>query len=313
MHLKPIKIGNLITPNNIFLAPLAGYTNAPFRQTCYDFGAGLTVTEMISAKGLCYNSQNTKDMLVFTEEYTGIKAVQLFGAEPEFMERAALSEDITPFDLIDINMGCPMPKIYNNGEGSALLNNIPLAEKIIKACKKSGKAVSVKFRIGVNNSSIVATQFAKMCEDAGADLICIHGRTKDKIYSGEVNFEQIAKAKQAVKIPVIANGGVFCKNDAEELLQKTGADGVAVARGAMYAPWIFEEICGGEHKDKKQAVIKQLLQTKQILGERFATVFMRKMVGFYIKGQFGASAIKERLFKCDNTDEVLQIINQINF
>ncbi|MBO5327657.1 MAG: tRNA-dihydrouridine synthase [Clostridia bacterium] len=315
MHLKQIKIGKLHTKNNVFLAPLAGYTNAVFRQTCYDAGAGLTFTEMISAKGLCYNSQNTRDMLIITPEYSGIKAVQLFGADPYFIEKAACGQDIAPFDLIDINMGCPMPKIYNNGEGSALLNDMPLASKIIKACKKSGKAVSVKFRIGVNSSSIVTTEFAKMCQDSGADMICIHGRTKSKIYSGDVNFSEIEKAKNAVQIPVIANGGVFSLKDANELMDKTGADGIAVARGAMYAPWIFGELIENPltNEQKKALVQKQITQIRHYFGERFATVFMRKMIAFYIKGQFGASALKEKLFKCNNTEEVEELLKSITF
>ena len=136
-----------------------------------------------------------------------------------------------------------MPKIYNNGDGSALMNNLPLAEKIIAAAKSGGKAVTVKFRIGLHENNIIAAEFARMCEGAGADLITVHGRTREKIYSGEVNYGAIAAAKNAVKIPVIANGGVFCKADADRLLNATGADGVAVARGAMHAPWIFAEIC----------------------------------------------------------------------
>lgn len=315
MHLKQIKIANLHTKNNVFLAPLAGYTNAVFRQICYNCGAGLTFTEMVSAKGLCYDSKNTRELLTVTPEYEGIKAVQLFGSQPEFLERAACSEDVSPFDLIDLNMGCPMPKIYNNGEGSALLNDLSLASKIINACKKSGKAVSVKFRIGANNSSIVTAEFAKMCEDSGADLICVHGRCKDKIYSGEVNFAEIEKAKNAVKIPVIANGGVFSKTDAETLLNQTGADGIAVARGAMYKPWIFAEITGNPltSENKKALVKRQLAQTEKYYGERFATVFMRKMIAFYVKGQFGASALKERLFKCTCTRQIDNLLSEIEF
>ena len=217
MQLKEIKIGKLRTKNNIFLAPLAGYTNSPFRDMCYSLGAGLTFTEMVSAKGLCYGSEKTKELLYVSEEYDGVKACQIFGNDPDFMRKACESEALAPFDLIDINMGCPVPKIYKNGEGSALLGDFPLASKIIEECKKSGKTGSVKFRIGLDNSSICGGQFAKLCEDAGADMITVHGRTRDKIYAGEVNFAEIAAAKRAVNIPVIANGGVLCKKDAEEL------------------------------------------------------------------------------------------------
>lgn len=308
MLLREIKFGGLTAPNNVFLAPLAGYTNAVFRQICFELGAGLTVTEMVSAKGLCYNSEKTEDLLSVTPEYGGIKACQLFGSDPDIMRRAAESEAVAPFDLIDINMGCPMPKIYNNGEGSALMNDIPLAGKIISAVKKSGKAVSVKFRIGLTAEKIIAAEFARACEGAGADLITVHGRTRDKIYAGEVDFKAIAEAKNAVKIPVIANGGVFSKADAERLLNETGADGVAVARGAMYAPWIFAEIAGKPVPDKKALILKQIDDTVKYYGERFACVFMRKMAGFYLKGTEGAASLRVRLFECQNTEEVKEVI-----
>ena len=313
MRLKTIRIGNLHTENNVFLAPLAGYSNAVFREICRNLGAGLTFTEMVSAKGLCYGSEKTEDLLYVDKDYTGIKACQIFGCEPEFMRRAAESEALAKFDLIDINMGCPVPKIYKNGEGSALMNNIPLAAKIITECKKSGKAVSVKFRIGLSEDKLIAAEFAKMCEDAGADMICVHGRTRDKIYSGAVNFVQISAAKNAVKIPVIANGGVFCKADAENLLNKTGADGIAVARGAMYAPWIFSEITGRGKADKLNIVRGQLQKTRLLYGERFACVFMRKMIAFYLKGTPNAAKYKEKLFKAQTTAEVDVILNEIEF
>ena len=313
MQLKTIKIGNLHTKNNVFLAPLAGYTNAVFRQICFELGAGLTFTEMVSAKGLCYGSEKTKELLLITPVYEGIKACQIFGSDPEILRRAAEGEDLAPFDLIDINMGCPMPKIVNNGEGSALMDNFPLAEKIISEVKKSGKAVSVKFRTGLTENKIIASEFAKLCEGAGADMICIHGRTRDKIYAGEVNFKAIAGAKNAVKIPVIANGGVFSNSDAERLINETGADGIAVARGAMYSPWIFSEITGNDVPDKKVLCIRQIDETLKYFGERFACVFMRKMIGFYLKGTPNATEIRVKLFKATSTEEVKEILQTINF
>lgn len=313
MQLKTIKIKNLIAENNVFLAPLAGYTNAVFRQMCYGLGAGLTFTEMVSAKGLCYDSEKTRDLLLNTPGYGGIKACQLFGSEPEYMERAVKSEAVAPFGIIDINMGCPMPKIYNNGDGSALMNNFPLAEKIIAAAKSGGKAVTVKFRIGLREDNVIAAEFARMCEGAGADLITVHGRTREKIYSGEVNYGAIAAAKNAVKIPVMANGGVFCKADADRLLNETGADGVAVARGAMSAPWIFAEICGKPVPDKNALVLKQIDDTVKYYGERFACVFMRKMCAFYIKGIPNCTEFKLKLFKASTTDEVKEIVRTLSF
>ena len=267
---------------------------------------------MVSAKGLCYGSEKTEQLLHISEDYGGIKACQIFGNDPIYMRRACESEALAPFELIDINMGCPVPKIYKNGEGSALLNDLPLAAKIISECKKSGKYVSVKFRTGLDESKLITAEFAKICEDAGADLITVHGRTRDKIYSGEVNFKEIAAAKNAVKIPVIANGGIFSKADAEKLLAETGADGVAVARGAMYRPWIFAEITGLENYDKKDIVRGQIKKTREIYGDKFACVFMRKRIAFYLKGSPNASAYKEKLFKAATCEEVESILDTIN-
>lgn len=311
MQLREVKIGNLRTPNNVFLAPLAGYTNCVFRGICRGLGAGLAFTEMVSAKGLCYGSEKTEELLL--TDGSGINAAQIFGNDPGYMRRACESEALAPFELIDINMGCPVPKIYKNGEGSALMNDFKLASEIISACKKSGKLISVKFRTGLDESRLITAEFAKICEDAGADMITVHGRTRDKIYSGEVNYLEIAAAKRAVKIPVIANGGIFSAADAEKLLDETGADGVAVARGAMYRPWIFAEITGLENYDKKDIVRGQLQKTREIYGEKFACVFMRKMIAFYLKGTKGASRFKERLFKAQNTDEVSEILEEVRF
>lgn len=313
MQLKKIKIGNSYTVNNVFLAPLAGYTNAPFRDLCFSLGAGLTFTEMVSAKGLCFGSEKTEELLLVSEDYGGLKACQIFGNDPYYMRKACESVALAPFGLIDINMGCPVPKIYKNGEGSALLNDFNLAEKIIKECKKSGKNISVKFRIGLDEKRVIAPQFARLCEDAGADMITVHGRTRDKIYSGEVNFAAIAEAKKAVSVPVIANGGIFTEADADELVEKTGADGVMVARGAMYKPWIFAEITGLENIDKKLAVQVQLEKTRAVYGEKFACVYMRKMIGFYLKGRKNAAVLRAKLFKAQSTAEVEEILNGLNF
>lgn len=313
MLLREVKIGNLKTGNNVFLAPLAGYTNGVFRTVCEKLGAGLTFTEMVSAKGLCYGSEKTEQLLYVSEDYRGIKAAQIFGNDPEYMRRACESDALAKFDLIDINMGCPVPKIYKNGEGSALMNDLPLVGRIVSECKKSGKLVSVKFRTGLDESRKITAEFARVCAGAGADLICIHGRTRDKMYSGAVDFEEIAAAKRAVDIPVIANGGIFCAADADELLEKTGADGVAVARGAMYRPWVFAEITGKEIPDIKDIVRGQLHKTREIYGERFACVFMRKMIGFYLKGTPDAAACREKLFKADSCEKVEEILETLNF
>lgn len=311
MRLKKIKIGAFETPNNVFLAPLAGYSNCAFRKMCTKLGAGLTFTEMVSAKGLCYGSENTRELLQLKPAYEGIKAVQLFGSDPQFISRAAEDESLAPFDIIDINMGCPVPKIFNNGEGSALMQNIPLAQSIVRAVSATGKTVTVKFRTGINEKSLITRDFAVAMEDAGASMISVHGRTRDKIYSGEVNFTQIAAAKAAVKIPVIANGGVFTIKDANKLMDETGADGVMLARGAIYNPFLFAEICGTPYSDKRSVILSQIEDTFSHFDERFATVYMRKMLAFYINGTPNSSAIRVRLMGCTSKKDILTLFNSI--
>ena len=310
MRLTPITINGITVKNNVFLAPLAGYTNYPFRRLCKGYGAGLCYTEMVSAKGLKYGSENTEDLL-YTDENEGLCAVQIFGNDPQIMRAACEHEKIKPFPIVDINMGCPVPKIYKNGEGSALLENPQLAEKIVRECVKSGKTVTVKFRIGIDGKRLITEEFAKRMEGAGASLITVHGRTKDKIYAGEVNFDEIAAAKRAVKIPVIANGGVFSNEDAERLMDKTGADGVMVARAALFDPQIFCALTGESTESKLEMFKKQLKWTEQVCDERFVVVFMRKMAAFYVKGMRGAAVFKDRLFKASTPDEVLEIAKLI--
>ena len=312
MRLHTIDIGGLIAPNNVFLAPLAGYTNAVFRQLCSELGAGLTFTEMVSAKGLCYNSRNTRDLLYVTPQYAGIKACQLFGSDPEYMRRAAASEEVAPFDLIDINMGCPVPKIFGNGEGCALMLDFDRASALIRAAKASGRRVSVKFRTGVSPEKIVTADFAKLCEDSGADMITVHGRTRDKIYAGEVDYGEIARAKAAVSIPVIANGGIFCAADAEKLLDETGADGVMLARAALYGPHVFAEIAGKNvPKDIGRDVLGQIADMLPYYGEKFTLVQMRKMTSFYIKGMRGAAEYRGRLFAADSLSRLYELVEEI--
>ena len=307
---KPLKIGAYETRNNVFLAPLAGYTNYPFRRICKEFGAGLCFTEMVSAKGLKYGSENTKELL-YTDEKEGLVATQIFGSDPDVMRLACEGEDLAPYKIVDINMGCPVPKIYKNGEGSALLENPLLAEKIVKECVKSGKTITVKFRIGVSKEKIVTEEFAKRMAGAGASLITIHGRTKDKMYAGEVDFYEIEKAKKAVDIPVIANGGVFSYEDGVELMQKTGADGIMIARAALFEPQIFCAFSGEKQVGRYEMFAKQLQMTRELFDDRFTTVFMRKMASFYVKGMRGAAAFKDKLFQAQTPDEVLQIASKI--
>ena len=310
MRLSKVQVGGITLSNNVFLAPLAGYSNYGFRRLCKGYGAGLCFTEMVSAKGLKYGNENTEELL-YTDEKEGLCAVQIFGNDPEIMRMACENEKLAPFPIVDINMGCPVPKIYKNGEGSALLEQPALAEKIVKECVKSGKLITVKFRIGITEDSYVTEEFAKRMEGAGASLITVHGRTKDKIYAGDVHYEEIAKAKNAVKIPVIANGGVFSNEEAEKLLGETGADGVMVARASLFDPQVFCDITGLPREGKYAMFEKQWQWTKAHADEKFTTVFMRKMGAFYVKGERGASTYKDRFFKAQTPEEALEIAKEI--
>ena len=308
MEIKSIKIGNIVTKNNVFLAPLAGYSDAALRVICLDYGAGLAFTEMVSSKGLKYGSEKSEDIL-FTYPEEEIKAVQIFGNDPGIMGEIACSEYLKKFDIIDINMGCPVPKIYNNGEGSALLKDPSLASKIIKEVKKSGKAVTVKFRIGLTENNFITETFAKTCEDSGADMITIHGRVKTAVYSGEPNYDEIRKAKKAVKIPVIANGGIFSKQDADIMIERTGADGVMIARGAMNNPQIFSEILGvNTTLQIKEQMLKHLnLLVSRYGSERTAVIF-RKQMAFYLKGVRDSKRLKEKVFSAKNSSKIEEVI-----
>lgn len=312
--IRPIKIGDIVYKNNLFMAPLAGYTDFAFRKLCYQFGAGLCFTEMVSSKGLVYGSEKTEDLLYLDEGEVGQTATQIFGSDPIIMRQACESEVLKNFKHIDINMGCPVPKIYKNGEGSALLNNLPLAEKIIQECKKSNKVITVKFRVGLEENKLLAIEFAKLCAGAGADAITIHGRVRSNGHSGEVDFKQIAAAKAAVKIPVIANGGIHSRQDALYTLQETGVDGVMLARGAMANPHIFKEILqdiSPEAWCKKESVLQQLEDMQNFYPEKFTIVQMRKMIALYSKGMPNSTSYRKQLFACNSLKELKSIINQI--
>ena len=311
MKLDRVQVGGFEIKNNVWLAPLAGYTNYPFREIALQSGAGFAFTEMVSAKGLCYGSENTKELLYTSENERGRVGVQIFGSDPAFMRRAAESEELSAFEIVDINMGCPVPKIYKNGEGSALLENPRLAERVVEETAKSGKIVTVKCRIGVSRERIVAEEFCKRMEGAGARAITVHGRTRADMYSGEPDYKAIAAVKNAVSVPVIANGGVFSAKDAEIMMERTGADGVEIARAALYDPQIFSEFSGEKRKPLFEMVKRQTEETEKLYGERFATVFMRKMCAFYLRGKRGAAAYKARLFECKTPTEVIALAREI--
>jgi len=312
MQLKQIKIDKIVLKNNLLLAPIAGYTDFAFRGLCCEFGAALAFTELVSSKGLLYDNEKTKELL-FTDEREQIKAVQIFGSEPDIMRAACESETLKKFDIVDINMGCPVPKLFKNGEGAALMQNLPLAEKIIKECVKSNKTITVKFRTGIDENNLICETFAKMCEGAGAKMITVHGRTRNAYYSGEVNFKEIEKAKKAVNIPLIANGGIYEKEDADILMQRTGADGVMIARGALSKPYIFSEIINGYSAeiDKKKMIFSQIDNMLTKFDDRYVAVNLRKLIALYIKGMKNNRQIKCEIFSCESCGQLKKLIQNI--
>lgn len=295
MKVKSIKIGSYSTDNNVFLAPLAGFSDFAMREICLSYGAGLTFTEMVSAKGLVYGDEKTNELLR-PAKGEKLRAAQIFGSDPTLMRRAIEQTQLSNFDIIDINCGCPMPKIYLNGDGSALLADPNKAERIISECKKSGKTITAKMRIGLTPDSIVGVDFAKALENGGVDMITVHGRTRNQIYAGDVDFDEIARIKASVKVPVVANGGVFSVEDADRLMEKTGADGVMLARGALEKPWLFADILSKPYDlDKKSLVLRHFDLLSSVLGKKRAPVVFRKQLCLYLKGERNSADFKRRI------------------
>ncbi len=304
MQLKRIKIGSFETDNNVFLAPLAGFSDFAMRKICSDYGAGLTFTEMVSCKGILYDNENTKILLKKTDGEK-ISCAQIFGNDPDIMLEAIKRPPLCDFDVIDINFGCPMPKIYQNGEGSALLKKPSLAEKIVAECKKSGKPITCKMRIGLTENSINGLEFATALENGGADMITVHGRTREKIYAGDIHGEEIAKIVAKVKIPVIANGGIFTKEDADKVMTETGADGVMLARGALEKPWLFAEILNNPYSaDKKDLIFRHIDLLKTVYDDRTVAVTFRKQLCLYLKGEKNSAELKQKVLTLNSTDEI---------
>lgn len=308
--MKNLKIGNIELDGNVLLAPMAGFTSLPFRRLAKEFGASLTFTEMVSAKACLFGNQKTLDLLEIHESEKPC-ACQIFGHEPEVIFEALKLPIFDKFDIIDINMGCPAPKIVSNGEGSALLKDIDLARRIIEsAVSATSKPVTVKFRIGFDANNIVAVEFAKMCEKAGASAITIHGRTTEQGYSGVADMEIIRECKKAVKIPVIANGDCKSKEDFERMISETGADGVMIGRGALGFPQIFAEIKGMEAgKSQKEILQAYIHYMCEHFSEKQALLESRAHIMFFLKGMHGSTAVKTQIMKANSIREVLDIIN----
>lgn len=304
-----MKIGKIETENNLFLAPMAGVNDIGFRYLCSKYGASMTVTEMLSARAMHHERKKT-ELMTLTTDMERVKIAQVFGKEPEIVAEVLKYPVLEKFDGYDINMGCPAPKIIKNGEGSALMKDFSLASKIISECKKmTDRPVSVKFRLGFDK--IVATDFAKMCEESGADYITIHGRTTLQGYSGKANLEEIAKVKASVKIPVIGNGDVVDKKSYQNMLA-TGVDGVMIGRGAQGNPWLFAKLLGKRPKIDKFADIKKHIDLlREHFDEKWIKLYIRKHLLWYITGVENASKFRLQIATSDNVDKSLEILKQL--
>ncbi|WP_291633211.1 tRNA dihydrouridine synthase DusB [Clostridium sp.] len=313
-----MQISNIHFENNVFLAPMAGITDIAFRGLCKELGCGLLYTEMVSAKGLYYGSSNTEALMQISDKEKPV-AIQIFGNDPKIMASACeIFNTMDDICMVDVNMGCPVPKIVKNGEGSALMKNPKLAAEIIKEMKKvSIKPVTVKFRKGFDSNDVNAVEFAKYMEDAGIDAIAVHGRTREQMYEGKADWDIIRAVKENVRVPVIGNGDIFGPDDAIKIKEITNCDAIMIARGAMGNPWIFREVIqamSGEEVTYPTAIekidmcIRHLDLAVSYYEEIKAVREMRKHAGWYVKGLNNCTEIKNKINTKKSYDEVKQVL-----
>ncbi|MDE6607474.1 MAG: tRNA dihydrouridine synthase DusB [Lachnospiraceae bacterium] len=319
--MKKLTIGNVTLENNLILAPMAGVTDLPFRLLCKEQGVGLICMEMVSAKAIMYNNKNTESLLAIHDEETPV-SLQLFGSNPEIIGEMAKRIEDRNFAILDINMGCQVPKVVNNHEGSALMKNPALAEKIVeKAVKAISKPVTVKIRKGFDEEHSNAVEIAKAAEAAGASAVAVHGRTREQYYSGKADWDIIAKVKEAVAIPVIGNGDIIDGESAAEMLKQTGCDGIMIGRAARGNPWVFREIKTyletGEHalspttEEKRDVVLRHAALQLQVKGEYIGIREMRKHLSWYTAGCPHSAKLRQKINEMETMDELIESVDFI--
>ena len=316
-----MKIGNVELKNAIALAPMAGVTDLPFRLLCKEQGCGLMYTEMVSAKALLYKNRNTKPLLETRPEEEPV-AVQLFGSDPEIMSEMALQLEEGPYAIIDVNMGCPVPKIVNNGEGSALMKDPKLVEQILTALVKAiNKPVTVKIRKGFDEDHVNAAEIAKIAEACGVAAVAVHGRTRAQYYSGQADWDIIAQVKDAVKIPVIGNGDVDSPEKAKAILEQTGCDGVMIGRAAEGNPWIFREVVSylengtiparPTNREKREMILRHAALQLEYKGEYTGVREMRKHLSWYTVGMPHSAHFRQTINTMEKMDELIRGVQEI--